>query len=279
MPPLTLKPSIFLGATYYAEQFSPDQWTDDIALMQKAGLTAVRLGDTAWSAFQPDEDIFTLDWMAGLLDRFEEAGIAVIMATPAAAPPVWLTSKYPDMLALQENGRRMLSENRSPVCITSLEHHAAANKIVKAMLASFGKHPAIIGWQADNAFQRVCYCERCQAQFQEFLKDKYGSLADLNQRWSSRVRSQEYTAWEQINLPAGSHHPVLLLEHKRFVTGCYEKYLGMLVHLLREGISEGAWITHNFQGMDSPHNSTLLAGQLDTAGMDWYIGRGQHDFR
>ena len=84
MPPLTQKPSIFLGATYYAEQFSPDQWTDDITLMQKAGLTAVRLGDTAWSAFQPDEDIFTLDWMAGLLDRFEEAGIAVIMAMHAS---------------------------------------------------------------------------------------------------------------------------------------------------------------------------------------------------
>jgi len=279
MPPLTQKPSVFLGATYYAEQFSPDQWTDDIALMQKAGLTAVRLGDTAWSAFQPDEDIFTLDWMAALLDRFAEAGIAVIMATPAAAPPVWLTSKHPDMLAMQENGRRMLSENRSPACITSPEHHAAAGKIVRTMLEFFGKHPAIIGWQADNAFQRVCYCERCQAQFQEFLKEKYGSLEDLNQHWSGRVRSQQYTTWEQIHLPAGSHHPVLLLEHKRFVTSCYEKYLGMLVHLLREGISEDALITHNFQGMDSPLNSALLAGHLDTAGMDWYIGRGQHDFR
>ena len=277
--PAQQKPSLFLGATYYAEQFSPEQWADDIALMQKAGLTAVRLGDTAWSALQPNADTLTLDWLADLLDRFAKAGIAVILATPAAAPPIWLTHRYPDMLAMQENGRRMLPENRSPVCITSPEHHAAAGKIVKAMLASFGKHPAIIGWQVDNAFQRVCYCSRCQAQFQEFLKEKYGSPEALNQSWSGRVRSQEYTSWDQIPLPVQSHHPALLLEHKRFVTRCYNQYLAGLVGLLREGISEGAWITHNFQGIDSPLDSVSLAGQLDTAGMDWYIGRGQHDYR
>ncbi len=279
MPTAPQKLSIFLGSTYYAEQLPAGQWEEDIALMQRAGLTAVRLGDTAWSALQPDVNTFTLDWMAGLLDRFAEAGIAVIMATPASAPPAWLTHRHPDLLAMQENGRRMLPENRCPVCITSPEHHTAASKIVKAMLAAFGKHPSIIGWQADNAFQRVCYCSRCQVQFQEYLKNEYGSLADLNQRWSGRVRSQEYTSWDQIPLPVQSHHPALLLEHKRFVTRCYEKYLAMLAGLLRKGISESAWLTHNFQGMDSPLDSAVLTGQLDTAGMDWYIGRGQHDYR
>lgn len=279
MPMPTQKPSIFLGSTYYAEQFTPDQWAEDIALMKRGRLTAVRLGDTAWSALQPSEGTFTLEWMGGLLDQFAEAGIGVIMATPASAPPVWLTSRHPDMLAMQENGRRLLSENRCPVCITSPVHHAAARKIVKAMVQQFGQHPAIFSWQVDNAFQRVCYCERCRDQFQGYLKQKYSTLEALNERWSNRVRSQEYTSWDQILLPAGSHHPALMLEHKRFVTRCYSNYLAMLVEELRNGIPDDVRLTHNFQGMDSPLDPAALAGQLDTAGMDWYIGRGQHDFR
>ncbi len=273
------KPFILLGSTYYAEQFAPDEWVKDISLMKRAGLNAVRLGDTAWSALQPDENTFALDWMTDLLDQFADAGITVIMATPAAAPPIWLTHKHPGILAMQENGRRMLSENRSPICITSQEYHTAASKIVKAMLAHFGKHPAISAWQVDNAFQRVCYCERCQKQFQDYLKLKYSTLDVLNERWSNRMRSQEYTRWDEIALPTGSHHPALMLEHKRYVTHCYENYLAMLVKLLREVIPADVRLTHNFQGMDSPLDSAALALQLDTAGMDWYIGRGQHDFR
>ncbi|MBO7332159.1 MAG: beta-galactosidase, partial [Alphaproteobacteria bacterium] len=35
-----------------------------------------------------------------------EAGIAVVMGTPTATPPIWLSQRYPDVLNLGENGQR-----------------------------------------------------------------------------------------------------------------------------------------------------------------------------
>lgn len=247
--------------------------------MQKAGLNAVRLGDSAWSALQPSVGKFSLDWLKTVLDQFAEADISVVMATPTALPPVWLTSLHPDMRLIGEDDKPVLTESRNPVCITSPELHKAALHIVKTLAKQFGHHPAIIGWQVDNAFQRTCWCERCQKLFQEYLKNKYKTLKELNNRWCNRIRSQEYTQWEQIAYRHGSHHPAMLLEQKRFVSYCYEAYFSMLVNALRPEIPEEVWLTHNFLGLENNLNTAQLANQVDTAGLDWYIGRKQHDYR
>ena len=54
---------LHFGAAYYPEHWPEDRWEDDIRLMQEAGLTVVRMGEFAWSTFEPAEGQFNFDWM------------------------------------------------------------------------------------------------------------------------------------------------------------------------------------------------------------------------
>ena len=90
----------------------------------------------------------------------------------------------------------------------------------------------MIGWQLDNEFHRVCYCDRCRKLFQNFLQARYGSLDVLNERWSTSYWSQTYSAWEQIPIPIGPHNPGLMLEFKHFITESYRKFQRLQVDAL-----------------------------------------------
>lgn len=43
------------GAAYYSEYTPTDRLEKDIQLMKQAGLTVVRVGESAWSLFEPQE--------------------------------------------------------------------------------------------------------------------------------------------------------------------------------------------------------------------------------
>ena len=66
----------------------------------------------------------------------------------------------------------------------------------------------MVGWQIDNEFTLSpsprCYCDFCQAGFQEWVRSKYGSLEKLNQTWGTVFWSQTYTDFNQIPVPLPS---------------------------------------------------------------------------
>jgi len=198
-----LKSRLHLGAAYYPEHWPEERWPEDIRLMREAGITVVRMGEFAWSTFEPAAGEFHFDWLERAISMLAEAGIVSVLGTPTAAPPAWLTHACPDMLAVDEYGRRAQHGNRCHYCVTSPDFHAATRRIVGALAERFGQNPHVIGWQVDNEYNRVCYCERCRRLFQEYLAAKFGSLDALNARWSTAYWSQTYSAWEQIPIPIG----------------------------------------------------------------------------
>ena len=57
-----------------------------------------------------------------------------------------------------------------------------------------------MSWQEISATVHAT-CELCQSAFREWLKEKYGTLEELNQAWWGRFWSHVYTDWEQIHSP------------------------------------------------------------------------------
>ena len=269
---------LHFGASYYPEHWKEERWAEDIRLMREADLTVVRMGEFAWSTLEPAEGKFNFDWLDRAIEKLAAAGIVSVLGTPTAALPAWLIEKYPDLLAVNENGRRVQFGNRCHYCVNSPDFHAATHRIVSAMAEHFGANPAIIGWQIDNEFNRVCYCERCQKFFQQFLASKYSSLAALNERWSTSYWSQTYSAWEQIPIPIGPHNPGLMLEFKHFVTTSYRQYQKLQLDLLRPHLAPDVWITHNFMGWYGGYDHYEMAADLDLASWDWYVPTGHHDY-
>jgi beta-galactosidase len=207
-----------------------------------------------------------------------QAGIATVLGTPTAAPPAWLTQAYPETLAVEETGLRAQHGNRCHYCVNSPQYHQHVKKIVSRIAEHFGSDPNVIGWQIDNEYNRVCYCDTCRKAFQQYLAEKYQTLEAINQRWSTAYWSQTYTDWRQIPLPVGGHNPGLLLEFKRFVTLSYRKFQKLQLDVLRPHLSEGVWVTHNFMGWYDGYDHYAMAEDLDLASWDWYIGKGHHDY-
>jgi beta-galactosidase len=269
---------LHFGASYYPEHWPEEHWAEDIRLMQEANLTVVRMGEFVWSTMEPSAGQFNFAWLDRAIEKLAAVGIVSVLGTPTAAPPAWLVEMHPDLLAVNENGRRVQFGNRCHYCINSPELYAATSRIVSAMAEHFGANPNIIGWQIDNEYNRVCYCERCGRLFQQFLARKYGSLDALNEHWSTRYWSQTYSAWEQIQIPIGPHNPGLMLEFKHFVTASYRQFQRLQVDLLRPHLSPEVWITHNFMGWYSGYDHYDMAAELDMASWDWYVPTGHHDY-
>ncbi len=269
----------YIGSAYYPEQWPEENWQKDIALMREAGFNVVRLGEFAWSTIEPEAGKFDFDWLDHAIAALAGAGISTVMGTPTAAPPAWLVHQHPEILAVDENGRRVQLGNRCHYCVNSTEFHRAARRVVKALAEHFGPNPHIVGWQLDNEYNRYCYCDNCRKQFHEFLKSRYGSLENLNNRWTTRYWSQTYNAWEQIPLPIGPHNPGLMLEFKHFVTESYRRFQHLQIAELRPKLASTVWITHNFMEWHDGYDHYRMTEELDIASWDWYVGTGHLDYQ
>jgi beta-galactosidase len=213
-----------------------------------------------------------------VIEKLAAAGIVSVLGTPTTAPSAWLMEAYPDLLAKNENGQRVQFGNRCHYCVNSPEFHTSVVRIVRALGEHFGSNLHVIGWQLDNEYDRVCYCERCQHLFQQFLADKYGSLKALNQHWTTTYWSQIYSSWEQIPIPIGQHNPSVMLEFTYFITSSYRKFQRIQLDALHPYLQDEVWTTHNFMGWHGGYDHYLMAADLVMASWDWYVGTGHHDY-
>ena len=87
------------GAAYYHEYQPYDRLADDVRLMREAGLTVMRVGESTWASWEPEDGRFEFAAMDRVIDALHEAGIRVILGTPTYAIPPWLHRKHPDLMA------------------------------------------------------------------------------------------------------------------------------------------------------------------------------------
>lgn len=274
---LSTSDKLNLGVAYYPEHWPEVRWAADAHQMQAAGISVVRMGEFAWSTFEPEEGVFDFEWLERAIALLAEHGIRTVLGTPTAAPPAWLSHQYPQILALDAHGQRARHGKRCHYCVNSPVYHEHVRRIVGAMAVRFAANPHVIGWQLDNEFNQICYCETCRARFQEYLRSRFTSLADLNAHWTTAYWSQTYSDWEQIPLPGAGDNPGLLLEFHRFVSDSYQRFQRLQLEALRPLLPEQVWVTHNFMEWFDGYDHYTLAADLDLAAWDWYVGAGRAD--
>ena len=67
----------------------------------------------AWSALEPKEGDYELDWLERAINLAGQHGIYVILGTPSAGPPVWMATKYPDIMVSDVNGKQYTGSTRN----------------------------------------------------------------------------------------------------------------------------------------------------------------------
>lgn len=226
-----------LGAAYYPEDWPDDQLAPDIAAMQRAGITVVRIGEFAWSKLEPKEGEFDFSWLDRVIGALEEAGIAVILGTPSATPPIWLENKDPEMRLLDDVGLRHDHGGRRHCCSNNPTYVRYSLRIAEEMVKHYGTHANVIGWQLDNeiaAFDFGCFCPHCIEGFRAHLKARYGSIENLNRRWNCTIFSQEYENFDQIPQPKPHtwHNPHLKYEWATFHARSHIRFLHQQADIL-----------------------------------------------
>ncbi len=277
LPPAPHKTALELGAAWYPEQWPESRWEADLALMQAAHITFVRVGEFAWSSMEPKEGDFELDWLERAVRAAEKHGITVVIGTPSAAPPAWLTQKYPETLRTKEDGRKDQHGNRQQFDWSDPKYRELARRVAEKMAERFGHDPNVIGWQIDNEYANESYGQATDTQFQAWLKAKYGTLDNLNKRWTTAYWSETYQDWSQIPIETRGGNPGLLLNWKEFVSDTWRSYQKNQLDVIRAHAEKRQFITTNMMGWFDAYDHYTVAQDLDLASWDDYVGTGQLD--
>lgn len=264
-----------LSVDYYPEHWKEERWETDLEMMRKAGITAIRIGEFAWCKMEPSEEQYDFTWLDTVITKAASKGIAVILCTPTAAPPAWLIQKHPDLLPVAPNGHRMTFGHRRHYCIHHPVYRLHTERMVAALGEAFGHRREVIAWQVDNEFGGGgrCTCEICRKAFQDWLRNRYATLEQLNDAWGTIFWSQCYTDWAQIPVVTSlqSSHPGLHLDFRRFHAHSFAVYNNLQVDILRK-LSPGKVITTNvwlFRWGDTMDH-VALARNLDLISFDNY---------
>ena len=277
LPPQPRTPPLLLGAAWYPEQWPESRWNADLQLMQDAHITFVRVGEFAWSTMEPHDNQFDLDWLDRAIRAAERHHIAVVLGTPGAAPPAWLTQAYPDTLRTKEDGRKDEHGNREQFNFTSAKYRELLARITDRMATRFGHDPDVIAWQLDNEIGSESFDPATRALFQAWLHDKYKTLDDLNTRWTTAYWSETYQDWSQIPIEEKEGNPGLLLNWKEFVSDTWRSYNRLQIDRIRAHAEPRQIITTNMMGWFDAYDHYTVSQDLDFASWDDYVGTGHLD--
>ena len=272
----TNQPPLLLGAAWYPEQWPESQWEPDLALMEAAHIHLVRVGEFAWSTMEPSEGQYRFDWLERAIALAAKHHICVVLGTPTAAPPAWLTTKYPETLRVEEDGHRAEHGNRQQFSFANPHYRKLAHDIAEQMAVHFGHNPNVVGWQLDNEYYADSFDPDAKAQFHAWLAHKYGSIASLNHHWATAYWSQTYDSFDQIPVHAHGENPALLLEWRRFVSDTWKSYSVNQIEAIRGHADKRQFITTNTMGWFDNFDEYTVHTVLDIAAWDDYVN-GAYD--
>ena len=265
-----------LGVCYYPEHWPADRWSIDAQQMREAGISIVRIAEFAWALMEPSQGNFDWGWLDEAIQVLTSEDHEIVLCTPTAAPPAWLIEAHPDILPVDEDGRRLRFGSRRHYCPNNPNFQQHTKKIVQALAERYGDHPSVIGWQIDNEFACYiprCYCDICTENFREWLEKKYETLEALNEAWGTAFWSQIYNEWGQIeppNLTVAEPNPSHVLDYYRFFSDVWVAYQDIQISTLREIIPNTRFITNNIIGSLTDIDYFDLAKNLDFISWDSY---------
>ncbi|MGE3311739.1 MAG: beta-galactosidase [Limisphaerales bacterium] len=277
---------MWLGVDYHPEHWvfpydgtekEPEaRWKHDVALMLKAGVNAVRMGEFCWGLYEPEEGRYQFEWMRRVMDLMHAAEIRVVLGTPTAAPPLWLTQKHPEILPKNEHGGVLSPGTRHAYCLNSDLYWTFSRTIVTRLSEALGSHPSLLAWQIDNGIgghgTEFSFNEETEHDWHLWLKAKYGTIERMNDLMGLRFWSQTVTDWNQVPMPRVAptvHNPALMMDWMRFSSDSCIAFVRMQGDLLRQ-LTPDKPVTNNLRSLTRHFDHFDMAETLDFVSLDSY---------
>ncbi|WP_373504906.1 beta-galactosidase [Aestuariivirga sp.] len=265
-----------LGVCYYPEHWPEDWWAEDARRMREAGISHVRIGEFAWSRYEPRRGQFDWGWLDRAVETLGAAGLKVVLGTPTCTPPKWVVDDNPDMIPYDEQGRPRGFGSRRHYTFSSEDYWRESRRIVEILCARYGNNPHIVGWQTDNEYgchdTILSWGQTDLKTFQRWLRTRYQSPQQLNAAWGNAFWSMDVQEFEQVSLPnlaVTETNPAAKLDFWRFHSEQVAAYNRMQCDIIRAH-SPGRWITHNMMGFFNDFDHWAVGDDIDFASWDSY---------
>ncbi len=281
-PASTSQPTILYGAAYYNEYMpaglQPGQLEKDVSLMQAAGISVVRMGESTWSLWEPSDGKFEYAWMDRVVDALGRAGIKVIMGTPTYSMPTWMAKAHPEFYIRPMGGGEVSYGMRQNMDYDNPRFRAYAERVVVNIVEHYKNNQAVIGYQIDNETgSNGATNSDVFAGFVEHLKQKFGTTDAMNKAWFLNYWGQNVSDWADMPTRDNATSTSYKLEWTRWEQIRVARYLALQSDLVKKHRRPDQFITHNFGGvMKNDVNEETLTPFLDVIGNDPYHGWQDH---
>lgn len=259
------------GVSWYPEQWPEKDWDAELKLMRDAHISYVRVAEFSWATMEPREGVYDFGWFDRAIERAAAYGIKVVIGTPTAAPPIWMTQKYPQILLTELDGRQTRHGWRRQFAVGSALYREKAAGIAATIARRYGHNPAVIGFQIDNEYGRETYDKETTKGFQQWLKSKYGTIDAYNKAQFNVYWSLDYADWDQIQIPGIKEQPGLQLDWKRYFSVAWKEYQQAQIDAMRPHLAADKIITTNYVAQYDEFDFSVPAQALDVVGWDWYF--------
>jgi beta-galactosidase len=267
-----LPPRVLFGAAYYNEYQPYERLTTDLDLMADAGFTVIRVGESVWSTWEPENGRFELDWLLPVLDGAQERGISVILGTPTYAVPPWLTRQYPEIAGERRTGERIPWGARQEVDFTHPGFRFHAERVIRRVAERYAGHPAVIGFQVDNEpGLELFHNHGVFHRFVDQLRHRYGDIDTINTEWGLTYWSHRLSTWGDLWTPDGNTQPQYDLAWRQFQADQTTEFIRWQADIVREYARSEQFVTTCIAyGRPAVDDEALTEGLDVTAGNPYY---------
>jgi beta-galactosidase len=272
------------GGDYNPEQWPEEVWAEDMELMRRAGVNSVNLGVFSWGLLETADGEYDWGWLDRVMALCAENGIGVNLATPTAAPPMWLVTKHPEIMSVDDRGVRTAPGARLGWSPSSAVFRSHAVRFVRVLAERYGSHPALRMWHVSNELGNEndrCYSDETGAAWRVWLEAKFGDIGALNAAWGTAFWGHRYTTFEQVQPPRfarSGHNPSLVLDFERFSSDALLAHYKAERTVLRE-VTPDIPITTNFMVLGGTRvpDYARWAEEVDLVSNDHYTESASPD--
>jgi beta-galactosidase len=266
--------TVLYGVAYYPEYMPYERLDKDVELMRQAGISVVRVGESSWGLWEPEDGRFEYEWMDRLIEKMGQAGIHVILGTPTYSIPAWMYKEHPEIVVTKLNGQYLYYGLRQETDLLNPTYRFYCERVIRKILEHYKNNPTIIGFQIDNETSSAGAANHdVQVGFEEYLKKKFGTVDELNKIWGLNYWGQRLNDWTELPPREGIINPGWKLEWERYSQWLTTDFLSWQSAIVNEYKRSDQFITHDFAGPPRPEvNEEDVVRALDIAAANPYHG-------
>jgi beta-galactosidase len=190
----------------------------------------------SWVYLNPEPGKFDFTEIEEVLDDCDHLGLKVLMGAVIEEAPYWLEAVHPESRFVDALGvpQRLqtasinMSGGWPSLCMDWAPIRDAAETFLRELAKAVSKHSSMYAYDVWNephlepsggrefnssTDQKLyCYCDKTISSFQNWLKQRYGTLEKLSEAWVRR-----YPSWEVIDPPRGPGSYIDWVDWRRFM--------------------------------------------------------------